>query len=101
MLAQLREIIPLAVQLGVPVLAGTDEAPHGAIAREVARLRQFGLTPAAAIAAVSTGARAYLGLPALAPGAPADLVTFAADPRTDPEALAKQAAVVRAGRRIV
>ncbi len=100
-LARLRAMIPLAADLGVPVLAGGDEAPHGALVQEVARLRQFGLTPADAIAAASTSARAYLGLPTLAPGAPADLVTFAADPRSDLRALARPAAVVFDGRRIV
>ncbi|HEY3231431.1 MAG TPA: amidohydrolase family protein, partial [Roseiflexaceae bacterium] len=98
-LARLNETLPLAAQFGVPILAGTDESPPGSVAREVAQLRRFGLSAVAALAAASTAARAYLGLPAFS--ASADLVTFAADPRSDPEALAKPAAVVRAGRRIV
>jgi imidazolonepropionase-like amidohydrolase len=100
-LARLGKALPLAAQLGVPILAGTDEAPAGALAREIAQLRRFGLSPAAALAAASTGARAYLGLPALVAGAPADLVTFASDPRRDPETLARPAAVVRGGARII
>ncbi|MFN8459632.1 MAG: amidohydrolase family protein [Anaerolineae bacterium] len=99
-LARLQEAIPLAVQLGVPILAGTDEAPHGGLARELAQLHRFGLPASQALAAASTTARAYLGLPGLQKGAPADLVTFAADPRTNLEVLAKPAAVLLGGQRI-
>jgi imidazolonepropionase-like amidohydrolase len=99
-LARLRELIPLAVELGVPVLAGSDEAPHGNLAREVARLHEFGLAPAQAIAAASTAVRAFLGLPALGCGAPADLVTYEADPRADLGVLARPAAIVFGGARV-
>jgi imidazolonepropionase-like amidohydrolase len=99
-LARLRTLIPLAERMGVMVLAGSDEAPHGALAREVARLREFGLSARAAIAAASTTTRAYLGLPGFAAGAPADVVTFAADPRERLDVLARPAAVVFDGRRI-
>jgi imidazolonepropionase-like amidohydrolase len=95
----LRELVPLAVQLGVAVLAGSDEAPHGALLREVARLHEFGLTMRAAIAAASTTPRAYLGLPGLVAGAPADVVTFASDPREHLDVLARPAAIVFDGRR--
>ncbi|MBK9712033.1 MAG: amidohydrolase family protein [Kouleothrix sp.] len=100
-LASLRELVPLAEQLGVTVLAGSDEAPHGALAREIVRLCQFGMSARGALAAASTDARAYLGLPPLGAGAPADVVTFAADPRERLDALAKPAAVLFAGRRVV
>jgi imidazolonepropionase-like amidohydrolase len=99
-LARLRELLPLAVQLGVTVLAGSDEAPHGAITREVARLHEFGLSARAAIAAASITPRAYLGLPGGAAGAPADVVTFASDPRERLDVLAHPAAIVFDGRRI-
>ena len=46
----------LAVELGVLVLAGTDEAGPGALTQEVAQLRRFGLTATAALAATSTTA---------------------------------------------
>jgi imidazolonepropionase-like amidohydrolase len=91
----------LAAQLGVPILTGTDEAPHGALAREVAQLCRFGLPVSTALAAASTTARAYLGLPGLEQGAPADLVTFDTDPRENLEALAKPAAVLLGGRRVI
>jgi imidazolonepropionase-like amidohydrolase len=98
--ARLRELVPLAGRLGLTVLAGTDVTPHGSVAREVARLADFGLEPAAALAAASTSARAFLGRPSLDEGAPADLVTYDADPRDDPEVLLHPAAIVAAGRRV-
>jgi imidazolonepropionase-like amidohydrolase len=91
------ETIPLAEQLGVTLLAGTDEIPHGALAREIAQLCRFGLSPAGALAAASTVARDYLGLPAFRAGAPADLVTFATDPRLDPAALEHPVAILLGG----
>jgi imidazolonepropionase-like amidohydrolase len=99
-LARLHELIPQAERMGVNVLAGSDEAPHGSLVREVARLREFGLSARAAIAAASTTTRAYLGLPGFVAGAPADLVTYAADPRERLDILAHPAAVVFDGRRI-
>ena len=59
---------------------------------------RYGAPPGAALAAATTGARRYLGLPGLAPGAPADLVTFDRDPRADVAALREPAAVVCGGR---
>jgi imidazolonepropionase-like amidohydrolase len=80
-------------------MAGTDETPRGSLAAEVAALHRFGLTPAQAIAAATTVPRAFLGLPGLEAGAPADLVTFDADPREDLEALLTPAAVLVRGAR--
>ena len=99
-LVHLHELIPLAVQLGVTVLAGSDEAPHGTLTREVARLHEFGLSARAAIAAASITPRAYLGMPGFVAGAPADVVTFASDPRARLDALSRPAAIVFGGRRI-
>jgi imidazolonepropionase-like amidohydrolase len=99
-LARLHELIPLAVQLGVTVLAGSDEAPHGTLTREVARLHEFGLSARPAIAAASITPRAYLGMPGFVAGAPADVVTFASDPRERLDALSRPAAIVFGGRRI-
>ena len=81
---------PLAVRLGVPVLAGTNLT--GSIPREVALLAQMGLEPKDALAAASTWPRRFLGAPATA-----DIVTYHHDPREDPGQLAHPAAVV-AGR---
>lgn len=93
----LRTLLPLAHALGVPVLAGTDILPPGSVVREVAALQASGLDPAAALAAASSTARAFLGAPDLVEGAPADLVLYEADPRLDPELLARPALIVLGG----
>jgi imidazolonepropionase-like amidohydrolase len=74
--------------------------PHGTVAGEVALLVEFGLGPVDALRAATTAARAFLGAPGLADGAPADLVTYDADPRDDPAVLKTPAAVVRNGVRV-
>jgi imidazolonepropionase-like amidohydrolase len=87
---RMRELLGLALRLGVPVLAGSDERPAGETWREVAQLvATGGLTPAQALAAATTVPRRALDLP----GHPADLVTYDADPREDPGALASPVAV--------
>jgi len=99
----LRRFTPLLARAraaGVTVLAGTDTRPPGSIPAEVALLQRAGMTPADALAAASTAARRYLGLPGVEPGAPADLVCYPADPRDDPEVLASPSAVVVGGRRV-
>jgi imidazolonepropionase-like amidohydrolase len=84
-LPQWRETIPRAVDLGVPVLAGSDELGAGALWREAVALHEHGgLTPAQALAAASDVPRRALGLPA----GPQDLVACPVDPRSDPRALA-------------
>src|SRR6266536_1421507 len=85
--ARIAELLPLAVRLGVPVLAGTDVT--GTIPREVALLAQMGLDPKDALAAASTWPRRFLGAPCTA-----DIVTYHHDPREDPDQLASPAAVV-------
>ena len=91
--ARFAELLPLAVRLGVPVLAGTDVT--GSIPREVALLAQMGLEPKDALAAASTWPRRFLGAPATA-----DIVTYHHDPRQDPGQLAHPAAVVAGGIRL-
>jgi imidazolonepropionase-like amidohydrolase len=93
----LRALLPRARARGVRILAGTDALPHGALPREIAALHAYGLSPADALAAASTEARAFLGLPDLEEGAPADLVLYRADPRHDPEVLAAPALVMVGG----
>jgi imidazolonepropionase-like amidohydrolase len=90
----------LAAELGVTLLTGTDEQEHGSAAAEAAALVRYGVPAPAAVAAATTGARAYFGLPGLEPGAPADLVTFDRDPREDIAVLATPAAVVAGGQRV-
>jgi imidazolonepropionase-like amidohydrolase len=90
-----RELLAAAERLGVPILAGTDVV--GSVAREVALMVELGLTPRTALAAASTAAHAFFGVGGLRAGEPADLVTYAGDPREDPELLADPAAVVVGG----
>jgi imidazolonepropionase-like amidohydrolase len=89
---RLRTLLPLAVRLGVPVLAGTDV--RGSISREVALLAELGLEPQEALAAASTWSRQFIG------GAGTDIVTYINDPREDPSELDRPAAVVSGGVRL-
>jgi imidazolonepropionase-like amidohydrolase len=86
-------LLPLAVRLGVPVLAGTDAT--GTLPGEVAVLASFGLSPSEALAAASAWPRQYIG-----GGARADIVTYHHDPRDDPDQLTRPAAVVVGGTRL-
>jgi imidazolonepropionase-like amidohydrolase len=72
-----------AAEAGVTILAGTDSRPHGRVADEIRALAAAGVRPHDALAAGSWAARAYLGLPGLAEGAPADAVVYQSDPRAD------------------
>lgn len=86
-----------AYEAGVTVLAGTDTHPCGTVAEEVERLISAGLPRAAAVGAACWTARAWLGLPGLAEGAPADLVVFAEDPVAHPDVLHHPSRVVLRG----
>ena len=88
-------LVARAQRAGVALLAGTDGIEP--LAREIARLREAGLTPAESLAAASSGARAALGEPGIEDGAPADLLWFAADPRESPELLARPGLVLLRG----
>jgi len=97
-LANYRAMLPVAARLGLPILAGTDTV--GTVADEITWLIEYGLEPVAALRAATTAARAFLFEPALDDGATADVVTFDADPRDDPDVLRHPAAVVLRGRRV-
>jgi len=94
------ETIGKAIDAGVPVFAGTDAGgtlAHGLIAREIALLARMG-GGEYALGAASWRARAWLGAPALAEGAAADLVVYEADPRSDPGVVAAPLLIVLRGR---
>ncbi len=94
-------VVRAAYDAGVPVFAGTDAGggvPHGSIAAEVRALHDAGLPAPAALAAASWSARAWLGLPCIEEGAPADVVVYDADPRADLDVLARPARTVLRGR---
>jgi imidazolonepropionase-like amidohydrolase len=87
-----------AAEAGVTLLAGTDSRPLGRVADEVRALAAAGIPAHDALAAASWSARAYLGLPGLVAGAPADAVVYAEDPRTDLAQLDHPKAVILRGR---
>lgn len=101
--AALPATVAAAARAGVRLLAGTDAGmvAHGMIAAEVGRLIEAGVPAATAVGAASWAARDYLGLPGIEEGAPADLVAFPSDPRSDPETLTRQAVTILDGRRVV
>lgn len=91
---RLREVLPHAVAHGVRVLAGTDVV--GTVAGEISLLVDCGLSVEQALAAATSVARDYLGIQP-----DGDVVTYDADPRSDPDVLASPAAVVIRGVRVV
>ena len=91
-----RELLPMAVRLGVPVLTGSDVV--GSVPREIALLVACGLDPVDALRAATTAAMGFLGGDAA--DAPPSVVTFDADPRDDPLVLTRPAAIVIGGVRI-
>ncbi len=97
-----RDLVRSAYEAGVPVFTGTDAGGgigHGRIAEEVRALHEAGLPVDAALGAASWRAREWLGFPpALDEGAPADLVLYDSDPRTDLTTLARPVRVVLRGR---
>jgi imidazolonepropionase-like amidohydrolase len=98
-LENVRKLLPLAAEMGLAVLTGTDLAiPVSAVSSEVAALVRCGLPPRAAVDGASSGGAAAAGLDmAFVVGRPADLVAFAGDPVDDPGLLTDPALVVVAG----
>ncbi|MCF6523340.1 amidohydrolase family protein [Streptomyces sp. JJ36] len=95
------ETVRAARDAGIPVYVGTDAGgslAHGLVGQEVAELVRAGLPPLEALSATTWGARRWLGRPGLEEGAPADLVVYEADPRTDVRVLSAPSRVVLRGR---
>jgi len=90
-------LVAAAAEAGVTLLAGTDSRPHGTIAEEVRGLAAAGVPASIALGAASWTARAYLGLPGLADGAPADAVIYDTNPLEDLSILDKPRAVILRG----
>jgi imidazolonepropionase-like amidohydrolase len=81
-----RDRIRSAWEAGVPIYAGTDAGgslPHGLLRDEIRALVAAGIPQPEVIAQASWRAREWLGLPGLQEGAPADLIGYDTDPRTD------------------
>lgn len=95
-----RQRVRDAWEAGVPVFAGTDAGgtmPHGLVREEIAALVGAGIPQPDVVAQASWRAREWLGLPGLDEGAPADLVVYATDPRTDLATLASPLRTVLRG----
>ena len=85
---------------GVRLLLGTDAGgtiEHGRLADEAAEVVRAGVPAAEVVAVASWRARELLGAPGLTEGAPADVVVYPQDPRTDIRVLAHPSAVVLRG----
>jgi imidazolonepropionase-like amidohydrolase len=81
-----RDRIRSAWEAGIAVYTGTDAGgslPHGLVRDEIRALVGAGIPQAEVIAQASWRGREWLGLPGLDEGAPADLVVYETDPRTN------------------
>jgi len=95
-----------AIELGIPIAAGTDTGEVGVTAdmvwREVMLLHDHGLSPMAAIKAATSAAAHLLGLDGdlgtIEVGKLADLVLVDSDPTNDLRRLATPALVIQGGR---
>ena len=89
-----RETLPEAIRRGVKVAMGTDcgVGHHGTNARELGLLVAAGMSPMAAIESATRVAAQLLGLEneigTIEAGKAGDLIAVAADPLTDPNAIA-------------
>lgn len=101
-LANVRSLLPAAVEAGVHVLAGTDLVGSPAnVADEAIRLGEYGLSNRQVVESLSRAGFIATGRdPHFTPGTPADAVFFDEDPLRDLEVLASPAMVIRLGRRL-
>ena len=98
--ARIGRTIADAIEAGIPVYAGTDAGGgvvHGRLPDEIAALHAAGLPAEHALGAASWAARDWLGKPGLEHGAPADLLVYDTDPRSDLGALRHPARIVLRG----
>lgn len=96
-----RERIRSAWEAGVPVYTGTDAGgslPHGLVRGEIRALCGAGIPQPEVVAQASWRGRDWLGLPGLEEGAPADLVVYDTDPRTDLAAIMAPRRMILRGR---
>jgi imidazolonepropionase-like amidohydrolase len=105
-LREARAMMGRALAVGVPVAHGSDAGvfAHGANARELELMVNYGMTPAAALRAATADAARVLGraadLGSIAPGATADLAAVEGDPLADVSALLRVRWVMKEGRAI-
>lgn len=100
-----RETFRLALEIGVPIAAGTDCGapghPHGTLPQELMLMVEGGATPMQALRYGTSAPASLLGLDeevgTLAPGKQADLLAVAGNPISDIRALRKVHLVLRSG----
>ena len=99
-LANVRALLPLAIEAGVHVLPGTDLVGSPAnVAAEAGRLGHYGMSNAQVVDSVSRAGFVATGrVPDFAPGSPANAVFFDDDPVRDLAILTRPARVIRLGR---
>lgn len=99
-LRRMRMLVPLAVEAGVHVLAGTDLIGSPAdVAAEALRLRELGLDANGIVEAISNSAFAATGRDhEFSVGTPANAVFFSADPLEELDVLRHPRHVMRLGR---
>lgn len=99
-LQRMRKLVPLAVEAGVHVLAGTDLIGSPAdVAAEALRLRELGLDASGILTAVSNSGFAATGRDnEFSVGTPANAVFFAANPLEELTVLQHPIHVMRLGR---
>jgi imidazolonepropionase-like amidohydrolase len=96
----LQALLPVAAQLGVQVLAGTDWFPNPTVVDEVLELHAFGLPLPEALASATWRPHHWLGLSDVVPGQLADLVVYSRDPRKDLHVLFDPTLIVIGGWRV-
>lgn len=100
-LDNVRSLLPVAVEMGVTILTGTDLVlGHGMVAHEAVRLVEYGLGDAAAFEA-ATNRAAFGAESGFMSGRPADLVLVDGDPAERIEFLTRPAGVMRRGRWVI
>jgi imidazolonepropionase-like amidohydrolase len=98
-----RQTFKRGVQLGVPMIFGTDASicPHGVNARQFAKMVEWGMTPLQAIQSATRNAAQALGKTAdigtIAVGRYGDLVIVSGDPLSDVRTLEHVDAVIKGG----
>jgi imidazolonepropionase-like amidohydrolase len=113
-LAKAREVVDIhraafarAVSAGVRIAMGTDSGvtPHGQNLRELALMRDGGMSPAAVLAASTSSAAELMGvvdeLGTLEPGKRADVVVVSGDPYAFDDLASRVEAVYQDGVRVV
>ncbi|WP_445259230.1 amidohydrolase family protein [Nocardioides aurantiacus] len=97
--ASSRDRVRSAWESGVQIYTGTDAGtlPHGLLRYEILALVGAGIPLADVVGQASWRGREWLGRPGLVEGAPADLLVFDADPRSDLTVLYRPRKIVLRG----